>query len=129
MGVSNDAFLVYGIDLGEDLPSFLGEDQEFEDFLMDEGGQPKWGEPGHSFDKQRAYLASCPADLTLYCSYDYPMHILSVRGTDRRASRGNVEEVESLDVDADKRTGFIDWCIAHGIENPEPKWLLNSMNG
>lgn len=129
MGVSSDGLLVYGIDLGEGTPEFLADEQEFDEFLLTEGGQPKWGEEGHDFGKQRDYLAEQPVDLTFYCSYDYPMYILSVRGASHRVNRGYVEEVATLDVDADKRSKFIDWCTAHGIEKPEPKWLLASMYG
>ena len=129
MGVSSDGLLVYGIDLGEESPAFLDEDQEFDDLLLTEGGQPQYGDEGHDFKDQWAYLEQQPVKLTLYCSYDYPMHILSVLGTEVSVNRGYVEEITSLDVDAEKRSQFIEWCKAHGIENPEPKWLLASMYG
>lgn len=129
MGVSSDGILVYGIDLGEEKPWFLDEDQNFDDLLLGEGGQPRYGDPGHDFKAQWAYLATCPAELTLYCSYDYPMYILSVRGMKTDVNRGYVKEVSSLDVDADRRAAFIAWCEAHGTESPQPKWLLASMYG
>lgn len=129
MGVSSDGILVYGIDLGEEKPAFLEEDMEFDDLLMEEGGQLQYGDDGHDFKNQWAFIAAQPVELTLYCSYDYPMYILSVRGTKADVSRGYVEEIASLDVDADKRSAFIAWCVAHGIESPEPKWLLASMYG
>lgn len=129
MGISSDGILVYGIDLGEEKPEFLGDHEDMDELLMAEGSQPQWGDEGHDFKKQWAFLATCPADLTMYCSYDYPMYILSVRGTKKDVARGYVEEVESLSVDDAKRDEFIAWCEAHGIENPQPKWLLASMYG
>lgn len=129
MGVSSDGLLVYGIDLGEEKPEFLDDYEDMDELLLAEGNQPQWGEDGHDFDKQRAFLATCPADLTLYCSYDYPMYILSVRDTNTTVNRGYVEEIENLSVDENKRVQFVAWCEAHGIENPQPKWLLASMYG
>lgn len=129
MGVSSDGILVYGIDLGEERPAFLGEGAEFDDLLLQEGGQPKWGDDGFSWANKNAFLETQPADLTSYCSYDYPMYILSVRGTETNVARGYVKEISSLSVDAGKRAAFIAWCEAHGIESPEPKWLLASMYG
>lgn len=129
MGFSSDGILVYGIDLGEEKPEFLGEYEDMDDLLMTEGWQPQYGEEGHDFKKQREFLERQPVDLTMYCSYDCPMYILSVRGTETSVSRGYVTEIASLDVDVDKRAAFISWCQAHGIKNPEPKWLLASMYG
>lgn len=129
MGVSSDGILVYGIDLGEEKPEFLDDFEDLDELLLADGNQPQWGDPGHDFNKQWAFLATCPADMTMYCSYECPMYILSMRGTKKDVARGYVEEISSLDVDADKRAAFIAWCIAHGIENPEPKWLLASMYG
>lgn len=129
MGVSSDGILVYGIDLGEEKPAFLDDYEDMDELLMAEGGQTQWGEPGHDFKKQWAFLATCPVVLTLYCSYDYPMYIMAVRGTETSVNRGYVEEITSLSVSEEKNDAFIAWCLAHGIENPEPKWLLASMYG
>lgn len=129
MGVSSDGLLVYGIDLGEEMPDFLVDHEDLDDLLLTEGKQPKYGEEGHDFKSQRTYLENQPVEMTFYCSYDCPMHILSVRGTEKSVNRGYVEEITSLEVDPDKRQKFIEWCLAHGIANPEPKWLLASMYG
>ncbi|MGX1786872.1 hypothetical protein ACWIGM_09060 [Bosea sp. NPDC055332] len=129
MGVSSDGLLVYGIDLGDEKPEFLGSHDDMDEFLDEQSGLPTWGEDGHSFNAQSDYRDKCPADLTRYCSYDYPMHILAVRGTESRVSRGYVTEIETLSVDPEKVEAFKAWCADHGIEDAEPKWLLCSMYG
>ena len=130
MGTSSNGTLVFGIDMGEEWPEFL-EDYEgnFDDYLEGVSGLPKWGEPGHEFQAQWAYRDSCPADIVLYCSYECPMYILAVRGTETTVHRGYVEEINSLAVDEDRLIAFKAWCVERGIENPEPKWLLASMYG
>ena len=42
MGVSTDAYLAYGYDLGEDPPSFLESWYDFEDFVENLAGVPQW---------------------------------------------------------------------------------------
>lgn len=129
MGVSSNGILVFGIDLGEEEPDFLEGQDGFDSYLNGLSGLPSWGEAGHSFKDQQAFRDSCPADMTLYCSYEYPMFILSVRGTETTVYRGSVEEITSLEVDAEKVAAFKAWCAERGIEGQEPKWLLVSMYG
>jgi hypothetical protein len=130
MGVSSDGILVYGVDLGEEIPAFLEEyDGDFNEYLENRSGLPKYGETGHDFGKHNEYPKAFPIDLTSYCSYEYPMHILSVRGTEHRAYRGYTVPIKSLDVPRDKVAELISFCAEVGIENPEPSWLLVSMYG
>lgn len=130
MGVSSDGILVFGIPYEEDtFPEFLEEfDGDFEAYLEAESGLPKWGEEGHSFKAQWAYRDDCPADVVSHCSYDYPMYILAVRGTEKRNSRGEVVGIESLDVDPERLVAFTAWCAARGITDV-PRWCLVSMYG
>lgn len=132
MGQSTDAILVYGFEIGEEdeTPEFMGDFEDFQDYLEDQSGLPKYGEPGHSFDAHREYRKSCPADLVSHCSGDYPMHILAVRGTEHHASRGHAVYIDpntDLLIDNGVEAEFKAWCAARDIEVPELKWILCSM--
>ena len=132
MGTSTDAILVYGFEIGseDEPPEFLEAfDGDFDEYLNDISGLPKYGESGHTFEAQWAWRDSCPADMTMHCSYDYPMYILAVRGTKTTAYRGYPKEIKSLAIDEAKVSAFREWCEANGIEYQEPKWLLVSMWG
>lgn len=132
MGVSTDGILVFGIDLGEEVPEFL-EDfvSDFDSFLSSISGLPGYGEAGHDFKKDQGFRDSHPVDMTWYCSYDYPMFILTVRGTETRVSRGDAEEInpDNLKVSEEKIAALKAFCEEYDIEWQEPKWLLVSMWG
>lgn len=132
MGTSTDAILVFGFEIGgeDEPPEFLDEfDGDFESFLDSLSGLPEYGEEGHSFDAQFEYRKNCPASMTLHCSYDYPMYILAVNGTETRSSRGTPREIGSMDVSDSDVSAFKAWCESNDIEYKEPKWLLCSMWG
>ena len=130
MGVSTDAILVFGIACGDEdeVPGFMLGFDDFNEYLNSISGLPEYGEEGHSFDAQRKFSESVPADMTLNCSYDYPMYILAVRGTEMRAWRGSPMEITSLDVPVEKVEAFKAWVSERGIVG-EPKWLLCSLWG
>ena len=129
MGTSTDAILVYGIECGEDcVPEFMEGFDDFDDYLDDLSGLPKWGEAGHDFVKQKAFRESFPVSMTMHCSYEYPMYIVAVRGTETIASRGYANEITSIAVDEEKISAFKEFCEKNGIEG-QPKWLLCSMWG
>lgn len=138
MGISTDGILVYGIayeDEGE-LPEFLVDWAEendtdpgdFDDYLDSISGLPNYGEPGHDFSAQRAWRETCPVDLVRHCSYECPMYILAVRGTEITARRGYPQVINTLDVSGYKIDAFNAWCKERGIVG-EPKWYLCSMWG
>lgn len=132
MGTSTNAILVYGFEVGDEdeTPEFLEEfEGDFDEFLNDLSGLPKYGEKGHSFSDQSAYRDKCPADLTIHCSYDYPMYILAVRGTEIIARRGYSKTIPNLDVSETDIAAFKAWCEVNNIEYQEPRWLLVSMWG
>lgn len=132
MGVSSDGMLYFGFPVGEDEepPIWLEdtEDHDFEIFLIEKAGMSY---EKNSYEERSAVIKSCPADLMLYCSYDYPMYILSVRGCEHRVSRGHFKEIttDMLKVDEAKILDFKKWCEENNIEYKEPKWLLCSMYG
>lgn len=127
MGTSTDAILCFGFPVGEeDQPHEWLEDCEgdFDKFLNKLSGMPEYGEPGHSFDDQRKFRESCPAEMVMHCSYDYPMYILCVQGTETRAWRGSPKEVPNLYVYEGDISAFKSWCEANEIEYQDPKWYL-----
>lgn len=130
MGVSTDGILVFGIECGEDeeTPEFMSGFDDFDEYLDSLSGLPQWGEPGHNFAANAEFRKTVPADMVLHCSYDYPMYILAVRGTQVTARRGYPQEIESLGVDPAKLAAFKVWAEERGITG-EPKWLLCSMWG
>lgn len=134
MGTSTNGILVFGIDLGEERPEFL-EDfddfDDFDDFLNDLSGLPKWGEEGHSFSNLRAFREAFGVSMTRHCSYEYPMWILSVRGTEKTAYRGYPKEItiDELQVSQGSILRLRDFCEEYGIEWKEPKWYLCSLWG
>ena len=133
MGVSTNGILVFGIQLPEEeKPEFLEEfDGDFDTFVDSLSGLPQWGEEGHDFAKDKAFRDSFPVDLVWHCSYDYPMFILTVRGTDETAYRGSPEVIdpEKLFVTLEKIEALRSFCEEYGIEWEEPKWYLCSMWG
>lgn len=141
MGVSTDALLAFGVDLGDEYPeSLLNEDDEgdFESWVLDHVGlaRPTVSDYGHPdwvayFAKRNEILETFPVDLELHCSYDYPMYILCVRGTRKRASRGSPESLDAsaLTVTPEQVAAFKAFCEEHDIDAGEPGWLLFSMWG
>jgi hypothetical protein len=127
MSTSTNGILVFGIDFDESLPEFMGNETDFEDFLQVELKLPMYGSAGYSYEEKSKKIETCPANLVIHCSYDYPMYILALRGTEKTAHRGYPVEITSLEIAPERLEAFKDWCKAHGIENPEPKWLLASL--
>lgn len=130
MGVSNDACMFYGFAVGEDetLPEWMGDFEDFDDWAIEAMGLDI---PADDYSARRKAAETCPAELFMHCSYDYPMYVLGVRGAEHRSSRGELTEItaETLAVDPKKVAAFRAFCEKHGIEYEEPKWLMGSMNG
>lgn len=113
MGVSTDAILAYGIDLGEEwhdkVPWGEEEDQDMEYWLYsldpdrldydyemasEEEREAVWA-------VRREFIADFPVEDIHHCSGDYPMLFLAVRGTKVRASRGYPKKIEMADLHVD----------------------------
>lgn len=133
MGQSTDGILVFGIQLPEEEgPVFLEEfDGQFDDFVDSLNGLPQWGERGYDGKNTMAFRNNYPIDLVLHCSYDYPMYILSVRGTGKSASRGYPKIINpaELTVTPEKISALKNFCEKYNIEWQEPQWYLCSMWG
>ena len=140
MGVSSDGILVFGFEIESDeygdggYPDFLidtnGDDStiDFDDFVLEKAG---YDGHGCDYDAKRKVIEACPADLTMHCSYDFPMYILAVRGTEIRASRGHPTKItqEQLSISQERIDAFKKWCVSVGILHQEPEWILCSMYG
>lgn len=129
MGVSSDGVLYFGFAVGEDecAPEWMRGYSDFDDFICAKAGLPE----DARYEQRKPVIDGCPAELQLYCSYDYPMHILGVRDAEHRVSRGYLKEIGAPDlaVDESKIAAMKAWCESNGIEWQEPKWLLCSMYG
>jgi len=128
MGISNTAKLVFGFEVGgeDEPPAWLGEDQEFSEFLSE-----KLGIPTNDYKARWTAEAACIVDLDQHCSDSYPMYILTIRACTKTAERGYLTEIDpsSLIVPEEKIAEFKAWCEGYDIPYQEPKWLLCSMNG
>jgi hypothetical protein len=126
MGISSDGLLIFGFPVGDEgeVPEWLAVYDDFDDFLAT---TMSISESLSYTDRQRI-IDTCPADVFVYCSGDYPMHILGIRGAGFRVRRGYTTEVQPslLTVPQEKIDAFKAWCEQAGIEWQEPKWLLCS---
>lgn len=134
MGVSTDAIVAFGFNLGEEWPEALkiaGEDEDstdFEDWIADHLGLGDWQQEGY-WERKREAVKAFPVDLIMHCSYDYPEYFIAVRGTEQRASRGYPVKLDLHEVDSAKVQALREFCDQHGIEWGEPAWHTFSMWG
>jgi hypothetical protein len=139
MGVSTDAILAFGFDLGEELPEalleVLAEDSyfTFEDFVLklaglvapdyDKIGLPEWDD--YRSAKSKA-ITEFPVEIVRHCSGSCPMYFLSVNGTQQSARRGYPQDVKLVDISEEQLARLKEFCERFGIEWQEPSWQLFS---
>jgi hypothetical protein len=111
MGVSTDAILVYGFDLGEEEDI---EDERIRDVI----------EKADNLE-----LEDNRAAIVGHCSHDYRMIIVAVPNTKRVAKRGYPTTIDpaSMAVPQERVAELRAFCEAHGIPWQEPRWILCSM--
>ena len=139
MGVSTDAILAFGFDLGEELPESLMGDNEHFDFdewfesqVFDvsppdhEDYQRDWPE---YWQAKRSAIAALPYEVITHCSYDYPMYFLAARGSDTRAKRGYPAGVSTPDVAPATIEAMRKFCDDYGIQWERPRWMIFSLWG
>lgn len=126
MGTSTDAILVFGIELEEEHEPW-GEEQDEDDWL-EKDGRDILGLQG---EKQYEIVNLHPVEIVQHCSYEYPMYVLAIRGTEKRAWRGEPLHItlEELKIPTGNVALLKAFCERHNIEWEEPKWLLCSMWG
>ena len=78
MGFHATTMLAYGIDLGEEQPPNVTEEQ--------------WEEIREEWGKDE--IAARGYDLIIHCSYDYPMYFLAIPGTEKTAYQGYPKPVD-----------------------------------
>lgn len=146
MGVSNDSILAFGFSLEEDRPDCLDDDEgssyeTFDDMVIAKSGlkepndnteyehnatSPEWVE---YYKKVNEIKATCPVEMHWFCSYEYPMYFISLKGTEKKASRGYVEEVNTDKIAEQAIEKFKQFCESYNIEWQTPKWYIFGMNG
>lgn len=129
MGVSTNAILAFGFDLGDELPEALtqmdedaDESWEFEAWL-----ESRLGVANDDYKVRRAAVEAFPFDLVTHCSYDYPMYFLAARGTEQTARRGYPEPVTMKEATPEQVQAMRDFCAEFEIEWKEPKWQIFSL--
>lgn len=128
MGVSTNAILAFGFDLGEELPdAFTADEDEYFDWW-------EWickhlGIEDEDYAVRQAAIKAFPMDMITYCSNEYPMYFIAVSGTKQTTRRGDVDEVEFTSVSADEIQALREFCDKTGIEWQEPRWRLMSYWG
>jgi hypothetical protein len=134
MGTSTNAYITYGIDLGEECKygfPWFNEDEEDQECgddvndLFDEWSNKVFGE------------GKSPYELVIHCSYDYPMYILTFKESSFYATRGCVEIFDPSklleEVDSTKIEKLKDFLTKYDIKdengNSDTSWLLFSLWG
>lgn len=113
MGQSTDAILAYGIDLGEEMPPKMSEEEW-------DIAREQWGEKA---DQVRGY------EIVYHMTGDDPFYFLAVPGTVTTASRGYPERVNVFG-DTQHLPGIKRfWDAMHDIGVPTEKagWQIFSM--
>ncbi len=140
MGISSNGQLSFGIPIGEEEEplEFMGDFEDFEDFVEHELGLPEWREgmsdeeSSEHWKRKRDALATYPVTLESYCSYDYPMYLLlpNVDEASMMVRRGYLASFDELPkIDGDAVDAMQEWCKTHDIEWIDPRWHLSSMYG
>lgn len=156
MGVSNDALLVYGVDLKEqnpgitlrefhglDIEDYYEESYDFEDVLIEKAARKDgvsdlvisidmpYEVIRRVLENRKRVIETCPIEVIMYCTDEHPMYFLAVRGAKITAGCGYAQEVkpEFLSVPQEKIDAATKWCQENGLSFDNPKWLLNTMNG
>jgi hypothetical protein len=131
MGVSTDADIAFGIDLNEDMYNMPWYDEEkYEEEMDIEDLFYGWCEK--EFGKDNA-----PFELIIHCSYECPMYILAMKGTNQSASRGCAQEFNPNELieqsSGDKAQEYKMAIEKYNIKGEDdvtnPSWLLFSLWG
>lgn len=105
MGISTDAILAYGYDLGDDIEIEHEEDESkgevLERRLLERlvGFTDVWTKEDKTyFERERAAKKEMGLEIIYHCSEDYPMYFLASRGSEIRANRGYPVKINPLDI-------------------------------
>lgn len=129
MGSSASGIIFFGIAMGyeDTAPKFI---KDFDEFLIEESGLPRWKEPGHSFDAQREFNNNYPVCVRTGGHDEYPSYFVII--SNMYIYTGGWEwasfDPTKLVVDQEKLDNFKAWCKEHGIKG-EPTWILTADYG
>lgn len=150
MGVLTDAILCYGVAFEED-HEFPWSGNEEDDEFWYYNIILKYNPLHRLYDDDGAYLKDTPYEvkeaewdnykkfrdqnpkpyqLVRHCSNEYPMYILAIPSTVKKASRGYPEKIYSLRVDQSEFDLFYGFLVRNNIISTQfPQWLLASYWG
>lgn len=157
MGISSDGQLCFGILLTEEQLPWDEEGYDgFDDWWLNQCGYKPpfqmFDERGHWLngvkppeERLEAYFAHrrafedthpCPVVLVTHCSYEYPMYIIALPGTDISAWRGHPKKVDKLissqpaDEEIRVLESFVETYLSpEHIEDFVAGWWLSSLYG
>lgn len=145
MGVSTDAILAYGVDLGEDMEGVPWDywqegdgPASLEDWVAESSGLV-WQadftaeESKAHWAKKRELVNAFPVEDIYHCSDSDPMLFLAVRGSVVTANRGYPERIEVFPDIAPNIIGYVEtlrgWGIDPYCEATPAGWYLMSFWG
>jgi hypothetical protein len=131
VGKSTYSRLYFGFKVGDedDPPEFLERlgAEDIDDVILKDAGLSD----SEDWKVRNAAIEACPADLVRTGTWDCCGYFLIVRGAKHSAEWGDVVMVDeaALAVAPERVEAFKSWCLAHGVEYEEPRWLLTSFYG
>jgi hypothetical protein len=144
MGVSTNALIAFGFDLGEELPEkmqelFIGGDGfDFDKVVVIDTGIFAPAEEYSDATKEvysehwaavREARERFPITIEEHCSGDYPMFFLAIARTVQSARRGCPEVMRKQEITEQQITELRNFCVRWGIDWQEPDWYLFSYWG
>ena len=143
MGQSTNAYLAFGIDLGDndeiEWPAALqgddgGEYPDLDSYIAEKAGlkkpphadyaKPEWGA---YFTAKREAVEAFPFDLMQHCSGNYPMWVLGFRDTRQSAYRGDTTVVTMREIKPEEIAALKAFCGELGLPWSEPDWRIFSL--
>lgn len=135
MGVQSEAFLVYGIDIGNKIPRKFKPNEDdgavdFSKFICTQAGldEPAYNTPEYSefYEKRKALLESYPVDMCLYGRDFDSCYVVFVRGHAIAAHNVSTARVDpsALTIPEEKLAALKAFCKAHRIACAKPSWFL-----
>jgi hypothetical protein len=153
MGLSTDGEISYGVPFeeGYEFPwgdkdiddwwiyDVLGFKHSFQIYTEDgeylNGVRPLEADVRRYYDEKEAFaekMPKLPVELVNYCSGDYPMYLLAIKGTQKTANRGypTLLKPEDLTVPEEKITAFKEFLTRYELKSDsEIGWYLTSYMG
>lgn len=137
MGVSTNAYLAFGLDLGEACPQLW--DNGFDEYeyvikkwnLVQPDAEKDSPEMDAYYTEMFQLSKEFPVDVIRHCSEGSPMYFVALKRTVNQASRGYPEQIKPEEMTASEQEIAVlkAFCDEQGIEWQEPAWHLFSYWG